>query len=391
MFSHMNLLMVIPALDAGGAEWAFVRQANALSGSHVVTAYVPYACDSRPALLRAFDPNVRVVSLPLPHAWFHRVLYKLSLLFPRLELEQRLHRAVLGLLHRLERFQVVNPHLHSGTRLVCDAFADDSVKIVETDHGDYALLKKEDPSLQRHQAAFARLDGVVCPSLANLEFIRGMPWRSGCRQTVIPYAAPCVQVHAQVRVTDAQNFTFGLVARGVAEKGWAEALAAFRLLRAGGCMNTRLLFVGDGPEIQRLRAEVLSDEGVEFTGYQPDISASMARCDVGLLPSFFTAESLPNVIIEFQAQGKPVIATEVGGIPEMLDHDGQPCGIVIPISPSLGRADVPALASAMQRMMEDTAFYNLAARSAHAAFDRYTPERCARAYTHFFEEVCHQA
>lgn len=391
MFSHMNLLMVIPALDAGGAEWAFVRQANALSASHAVTAYVPYACDSRPALMSAFESNVRVVSLPLPHASFHRVLYKLTLLFPRLALEQRLHRAVLGLLHRLERFQVVNSHLHSGTRLACDAFADDSVKIVETDHGDYALLKKEDPSLQRHAAVFARLDGVVCPSQANLDFIRDMPWRSGCRRTVIPYAAPCVQVDAKPRVTDSECFTFGLVARGVAEKGWAEALAAFRLLRASGCMKTRLLFVGDGPEIRRLRADVSVDEGVEFTGYQPDISASMARCDVGLLPSYFTAESLPNVIIEFQAQGKPVIATLVGGIPEMLVHDGQPSGIVIPISSSTGRADVAALALAMRRMMEDSDLCSRAAVSARAAFARYSPERCSMAYTRFFEEVCQKA
>jgi glycosyltransferase involved in cell wall biosynthesis len=156
-------------------------------------------------------------------------------------------------------------------------------------------------------------------------------------------------------------------------------------------MKTRLLFVGDGPEIRRLRTEVSVDESVEFTGYQPDISASMARCDLGLLPSYFTAESLPNVIIEFQAQGKPVIATQVGGIPEMLVHDGQPCGIIIPISPSTGRADVAALASAMRRMMEDSDLCNRAAVSARAAFARYSPERCSMAYTRFFEEVCQKA
>ena len=384
----MNLLMVIPALDAGGAEWAFVRMANALSASHVVTAYVPYACDSRPALLRAFVPKVQLVSLPLPHACFHRLFYKLTLLFPRLALEQRLHRAVLGLLHRLKCFQIVNPHLHSGTRLVCDAFADDSVKIVETDHGDYALLKKEDPSLRRHQAAFVRLDAVVCPAQANLKFISSMPWRSGCHMTVIPYPSPGVQIYSPSHLTDSGPFTFGLVSRGIAQKGWAEALAAFREVQKSTSRCVRLVFVGDGPEITRLRKELKnSDSSVVFAGHQADTSAWISEFDVGLLPSYFTAESLPNVVIECQAQGKPVIGTAVGGIPEMLEHEGNPCGVIVPLNQSTGRADVDALAAAMKGLMDDAASYQQMSACALIAHMRYSPERCCAAYTALFEEV----
>jgi len=380
--------MVIPALDAGGAEWAFVRMANALSASHVVTAYVPYACDSRPALLRAFVSKVRVVSLPLPHACFHRLLYKLTLLFPRWALEQRLHRAVLGLLHRLKGFQIVNSHLHSGTRLVCDAFADDAVKIVETDHGDYALLKKEDPSLQRHQDAFVRLDAVVCPAQANLNFIRHMPWRRGCRMTVIPYPSPGEQIYSPSCLTDSGCFTFGLVSRGIAEKGWAEALAAFREVQKCTSRCVRLVFVGDGPEINRLRKELKnSDSSVVFAGHQADTSAWISEFDVGLLPSYFTAESLPNVVIECQAQGKPVIGTAVGGIPEMLEHEGHPCGVLVPLNQSTGRADVDALAAAMKGLMDDAATYQQMSACALIAHMRYSPERCCAAYTALFEEV----
>jgi glycosyltransferase involved in cell wall biosynthesis len=176
-------------------------------------------------------------------------------------------------------------------------------------------------------------------------------------------------------------FTFGLLARGVAEKGWGEALAAFRALRAQVKMPVRLLFIGEGPEIQRLRDEVKSDEGVEIAGYQADTSEWIAKCDVGLLPSYFTAESLPNAIIEFQAQGRPVIATSVGGIPEMLESSG----ITVALDAATGHADVRALSAAMQRMVEDAPFRQSCAEGARAAFGRYSPERCCAAYTRFFE------
>ncbi|WP_170266787.1 glycosyltransferase family 4 protein [Brevifollis gellanilyticus] len=373
--------MMIPSLQTGGAEWAFVRQANALCEQHEITAYVPYACDSAPALMSAFKSQVRVVSLPLPHAFFHRVIYKLSLLFPKVALEKRIHRAVLGLLHRLEKFQMVNPHLHSGTHIACDVFARASVPVVESDHGDYALLKKEDPSLERHRAVFARLDGVVCPSQANQQNLREMPWKAGFRQSVIPYAAPVGQVSEKTGLTKDEVFTFGLLARGVAEKGWAEALAAFRLLRSQVKMPMKMLFIGEGSEIQRLRGEVKPDEGVEIAGYQADTSEWIAKCDVGLLPSYFAAESLPNAIIEFQAQGRPMIATSVGGIPEMLESSG----MTVPIDAATGRADVQALSAAMQRMVEDAAFRQSCAAGARMSFGRYLPEKCCAAYTRFFE------
>lgn len=377
----MRILMMIPSLQTGGAEWAFVRQANALCEQHEITAYVPYACGSAPALMNAFKPQVRVVALPLPHPLFHRVIYKLSLLFPRVALERRIHRAVLGLLHRLEKFQMVNPHLHSGTRIACDAFARASVPVVESDHGDYSLLKKEDPTLERHRAVFARLDGIVCPSQANQQSLREMPWKAGFRQCVIPYAAPARRASDQPSAHGDDVFTFGLLARGVAEKGWGEALEAFRGLRSRIQAPVRMIFIGDGPEIQRLRDEVKPDEGVEIAGHQADTSEWIAKCDVGLLPSYFTAESLPNAIIEFQAQSRPVIATRVGGVPEMLESSG----ITVPLDAVTGRADVQALSAAMQRMVEDAPFRQSCANGARVAFERYLPENCCASYTRFFE------
>lgn len=382
----LKILMIIPSLPTGGAEWAFVRMANALSASHQVTVYVPYRCESSPALWSALGSGVRRLFLPLPHPWFHRLIYKLTLLWPKFSLESKLHRWVLTTLHRFNGYSVVNPHLMSGTELACKAFEDVVLPIIETDHGDYAIRKKQDVSMPDHHLIFSRVDAVACPSQANAAYLREFSWTKSVKIALIPYAAPQVKQH-QV-LSRSRAFSFGLVSRGVAEKGWAEALAAFREVQKNTSRPVRLVFVGDGPEITKLRGELRdSDSSIVFAGHQTDTSSWISEFDVGLLPSYFTAESLPNVVIECQAQGKPVIGTSVGGIPEMLEHEGSPCGILVPLNQSTGRADVDALASAMKWLMDDAATYQQMSACAFTAYTRYSPERCCAAYTALFEEV----
>jgi len=387
MSAALSILMVIPSLPVGGAEWAFVRLANALAGRNQVTAYVPYRCSSAPALTGALR-GVKLVSLPLPHPFFQKALYKLSLtlqrLLPSVDVEQRLHSWVLGWLHRLSRFDVVNPHLRSSALMVCRAFQHTPLPIVESDHGDYALLKKEDPELTRHQLLMQRVDAVICPSHHNARLISSLPWHLSFQQTVIPYSMPGAE-EAEPR-TD-PTFTFGMVARGVAEKGWAEAIAAFRLARKEIRKPTRLVLVGDGPHLDKLKKTVTADEPIVFTGSQAHPADWISGFDVGLLPSYFTGESLPCAVIECLTLGKPVIATAVGGIPEMLEPPGGPCGLLVPLATDTGHADVSALAEAMRSLAKnDTLRQTLAGRASKASL-RYDASTCAQACADFFRRT----
>ncbi len=384
MSSPLNILMVIPSLPVGGAEQAFVRLANALAEQHRVTAYVPYRCDSAPALVRGLE-GVKLVSLPLPHPVLHRVLYKLSLLLQRIlpffDLEQRLHSLVLRTLHRLERFDVVNPHLRSGSLMACHAFRTTPVPVVEHDHGDYALLKKESPNLNAAQPLLQRVDAEICPSEYNARLVDTLPWRPDFQRTVVPYCMPPAK-SGQER-TD-PTFTFGMVARGVEEKGWTEAVTAFRTVSERTTKPMRLVLVGGGPALDRLKRDVAKEEAVVFTGYQADPARWISGFDVGLLPSFFAAESLPCAIIECLSLGKPVIATSVGGIPEMLQTPQGPCGTLVPLDPETGRADVAALAEAMQTLAEDNTLLRLMTDRARNASKTYDATTCARACAEFF-------
>jgi glycosyltransferase involved in cell wall biosynthesis len=74
----------------------------------------------------------------------------------------------------------------------------------------------------------------------------------------------------------------------------------------------------------KARRLALSDR-VRFTGYRPDVAAIYAATDVLVIPSF--SEGIPNVILEAMVQKVPLVATTVGGIPEMIGH--QESGLLV--------------------------------------------------------------
>lgn len=115
-----------------------------------------------------------------------------------------------------------------------------------------------------------------------------------------------------------------------------EALASL----SGFSLPMRAVFVGDGslrPELEEVSRRLGIADQVIFSGNRTDIPSVMKALDVIVLPSFW--EGLPIAILEAMAAGRPVIATRVGGIPEVV-VDGQ-TGLLIP------PGDIEALAKAI--------------------------------------------
>ena len=121
------------------------------------------------------------------------------------------------------------------------------------------------------------------------------------------------------------------------------------LIRAAGSLEgARLLLVGEGPVEEELKeeAEKYGNGRVEFTGFLSgeDFERTVAGARFIVLPSRWY-ENLPFSIMEAMAAGKPVVATDIGGIPEMVD-DGE-TGLLFPIG------DEDALRGCLARMNSD--------------------------------------
>jgi len=110
----------------------------------------------------------------------------------------------------------------------------------------------------------------------------------------------------------------GVVARLVTYKGHADLIAALPWILQT-VPTTRLVFIGDGPAASDLRRQVHEvglAEHVHFLGARRDIPRLLRAFDVFVLPSH--QEGLGLAIIEAMAAGLPVVATRVGGIPEVV-------------------------------------------------------------------------
>ncbi|REL31143.1 TIGR03088 family PEP-CTERM/XrtA system glycosyltransferase [Thalassotalea euphylliae] len=122
--------------------------------------------------------------------------------------------------------------------------------------------------------------------------------------------------------TSTRNFVFGTVGRQVRVKNHQQLLDAFIKLKQSDIPNAqlaKLLIVGDGVLKDSLIAAAQQSEYYEdicFTGHRDDIPQTMAAMDVFVLPSL--AEGISNTILEAMASGLPVIATNVGGNPDLI-------------------------------------------------------------------------
>lgn len=142
--------------------------------------------------------------------------------------------------------------------------------------------------------------------------------------------------------------------------------------------DAKLVLVGDGELRQELEAETaaLGLEGnVIFAGEQPNPEDYLARADVFVLSSL--VEGLPLCVLEAMAAGLPVIATEVGGLPDLIGDNGA-------LVPS---EDVQALAAQMLRFARDPALRERCGKASLEAVEPFRAETCAREYARLYARV----
>ncbi len=157
----------------------------------------------------------------------------------------------------------------------------------------------------------------------------------------------------------------GIVAKLSTVKGHAHFLRAAALVREQ-CDDVVFLVVGGGPlrgELESLAEALGLGSSVRFMGIRDDIPAVLGLMDVFVLSSL--SEGAPNVILEAMASGLPVVATNVGGVPDLV-RDGETGCLVEP-------GDPEGLAAAVLGILRDKTRAGLMGRLArnvvHAEHD----------------------
>jgi glycosyltransferase involved in cell wall biosynthesis len=208
---------------------------------------------------------------------------------------------------------------------------------------------------------------VFCPSdyLSRL----AVEWGADpARVEVLPNPAPAVNGLAG---RDELRAAHGVGPRTLVFAGRLTAQKALGTLLAATAEvpDATLLIVGDGPEREAVAAAVGQlglDSRVRLLGPQPrERTLELARAaDAAVLSSAW--ENFPHSVVEALAVGTPVVATNVGGVAEVV-QDGVN-GLLVPPQ------DVGALAAALRRVLDDVPLRERLAASAAASVAPYAPE-----------------
>jgi glycosyltransferase involved in cell wall biosynthesis len=179
---------------------------------------------------------------------------------------------------------------------------------------------------------------------------------------------------------------FGFAARLEHLKGPLQLVEGFRLAHQAH-ESIELKIAGEGSQRQEV-AHALRRHGLEKKCLLKGVYTTLAErsrfmqgMDVFVLPSL--TEGTPNAIIEAMAHARPIVATEVGGIPDLVTED---VGILVP------PGDAQALGAAMSRLAGDAELRHRMGLAARAKYEQlFTPRAVLPMLTQFYERVATQS
>lgn len=178
---------------------------------------------------------------------------------------------------------------------------------------------------------------------------------------------------------DRRAFVFGTAVVLSEQKGIGYLLDAAKIVLAEE-PTIEFVVAGDGPLRNDLEAKARREglgSKVRFVGYRSDIPALIASYDVYVLPSLW--EGLPLALLEALAQGLPVVASAVGGNPEVIEHGVN--GLLVP------PGDSRALAESLLRVHRDPELVRRARAANPQKFAaRFSVDAMIRSYVRLFEE-----
>jgi len=231
---------------------------------------------------------------------------------------------------RQTRPDIIHTHLLPATQVGLAAARLTGKPVVTTVHFTFERLGRSKLLRRMNQVSFTFYKRIFAISDAVKQSILDhcsvpeesvVVLRSGVDFTRIRPADPDLRARARQQLGIAEDeLVIGSVGRLKKIKGYDLLIDAVAQLRAD-FPSTRLVLVGDGPEMARLQqqaAERRIDNAVIFAGTQKEPGAFLASFDIFVLPSLF--EGLGLSIVEAMMAGLPVVGSTAGGIPEVVSH-----------------------------------------------------------------------
>lgn len=199
------------------------------------------------------------------------------------------------------------------------------------------------------------------------------------RKKQIVYNGIDLSMFCPISFPNQEGVVFGVIAQLNTGKGHTLLFEAVQRIKSKR-YNFKLMVVGDGPlagELKKLANDLAIEDTVQFTGHVDRVEDVIAKMHIVVLPSL--KEGFPVSLIEAMACGRPVIATDVGAVSEIL-RNGENGFLIVP-------ADSSAISSAMAKFIDEP---NLIREMGHRAFisaQQYSLESMRDGYVKLYKDM----
>jgi len=396
---RLNILLATEVIHPGGAETFVLRLSQALKQKgHKVHIFIFYEEKFNESLYKLFAPDVPLTIASIPFSW---LLSKIDAALFRMNIDVSLRnyfiKRSLSKIIRKEKIKVIHSNLLKSDKVCLEVASSFAKPVITTVHGDYLQFynKTESnlpiPLLHYKNKALnniKQLDEIVCISDKQLAF-----FHEKFEQITKHKLSKIYNGYDGSATEDADSlkkllnippsdFIFGMVSRGIAEKGWEIAIQAFLKLNKA---NTHLVLVGESEHIRTLSDRYSIHSNIHFTGHSDKPLDWVQIMDVGLLPTTYPSESLPTVIIEYLCCGIPSIASDAGEIVNMIQKDGLIAGQIVPIIN--GIVSVDGVKDAMEKYYSDKILYKLHKDNASVCYEQFDMDKCVTSYYDVYYDV----
>ena len=301
--------------------------------------------------------------------------------YPPYDLSLASKQAQVANMHELDLIHVHYADPHAISAYLAKKMVGDRLKIVTTLHGTDITVLAQDESLRdlirlgihESDAVTAVSDDLIAQTRSLLQIERPIDRIYNFVDKRVYYPRECKSLRTEYALPHEKIMLHMSNFRPV--KRVSDVIDIFA--RVQQHIPSKLLLVGEGPELPKVCAKIKEiglQDRVVILGKQDEVSQVISMADVMLLPS--EKESFGLVALEAMACGVPTVASNAGGIPELISHGET--GFLAPVG------DTAQMAHFVLKLLSDPVLY---AKVSQACIDRARTQFCNDAITELYEQV----
>lgn len=384
----MKILFILPNLQCGGAETFVINlvnyfNRNTLHDANLLNLNLYNYINNNPL-------ESRIV--PFNKNYYKINQYSILNLFQKYRIIRKIYKLLFLWLYELFQIfsakaiiksiqpDIICSNIYSADRIISKCNKD--IPHVIVDHGEYKLFTKSKSKLIQQSGCF------ICVSYSNKLLVLNHTYIENINVIHNGFEAPSNFNSGNEFSRDLFNisidaFVFVMTGRGIKEKGWIEAVKAFEEFNKL-YLNSYFLLVGKGLAIDLVSDYISSNniKNIILLGFKENVFGILKMCNVSLLPSYFANESLPLSLIESLFAGLPIIATNVGGIPEIVVNKKGNCGILIELKS--GKPEIIDIFKAMKEMYINYDYFE--SNIEHCKIN-FSMQKCCNEYAELFTKI----